>query len=181
MKDRAGDYQLFPALDRNQLAQEIPAVKKKYLLHKDYATVTMARLKDDFGADGWTELTCETSASVWIENIGGGKFRAHPLPVQAQFSPVNSIVAEDVDGDGVTDLVLAGNEYQAESNSGRSDASYGLVLKGDGRGGLTPVDITRSGLILDGDIRDMKMIRMKKERVLLAAPNDSKLKTFTIR
>jgi len=181
IKDRAGDYQLYPALDRNQLAQEMPAVKKKYLLHKDYATVTMAQLKDDFGAGGWTELTCETSASVWIENLGGGRFSVHVLPVQAQFAPVNCMVAADVDGDGATDLVLAGNEYQSESNSGRSDASYGLLLKGDGRGGLAPVDGVHSGLILDGDIRDMKMIRMKKERVLLAAPNDSKLKTFTLR
>jgi hypothetical protein len=182
IKDAGGGYQLFPALDRNQLAQEIPVVKKKYLLHKDYSTVTMAQLKDDFGADGWTELTCETAASVWIENLGGGKFRAHLLPVQAQFSPVNSIVAEDVDGDGVADLVLAGNEYQAEFNSGRSDASYGLVLKGDGKGGLAPVDPVHSGLILDGDVRDMKMIHVKnKGRVLVAAPNDSKLKTFTLR
>lgn len=182
IKDAGGGYQLFPALDRNQLAQEIPAVKKKYLLHKDYSTVTMAQLKDDFGAGGWTELTCETAASVWIENTGGGKFRAHVLPVQAQFAPVNSIVAEDVDGDGVTDLVLAGNEYQAEANSGRSDASYGLVLKGDGKGGFVPVDGSRSGLVLDGDVRDMKMINVKnKGKVLLAAPNDSKLKTFTLR
>jgi len=182
IKDAGGGYQLFPALDRNQLAQEIPAVKKKYLLHKDYSTVTMAQLKDDFGAGGWTELTCEAAASVWIENTGGGKFRTHMLPVQAQFAPVNSIVAEDVDGDGVTDLVLAGNEYQAEANSGRSDASYGLVLKGDGKGGFVPVDGSRSGLVLDGDVRDLKMINVKnKGKVLLAAPNDSKLKTFTLR
>jgi len=182
IKDAGGGYQLFPALDRSQLAQEIPAVKKKYLLHKDYSTVTMAQLKDDFGAGGWTELTCEAAASVWIENTGGGKFRTHMLPVQAQFAPVNSIVAEDVDGDGVTDLVLAGNEYQAEANSGRSDASYGLVLKGDGKGGFVPVDGSRSGLVLDGDVRDLKMINVKnKGKVLMAAPNDSKLKTFTLR
>ncbi|MDO6432826.1 VCBS repeat-containing protein [Flavitalea sp. BT771] len=182
IKDARGGYQLFPALDRNQLAQEIPAVKKKYLLHKDFSMVTMAQLKGDFGAGGWTELTCETAASVWIENLGGGKFKAHVLPVQAQFSPVNCMVAEDVDGDGAMDLVLAGNEYQAESNSGRSDASYGLVLKGNGRGGFAPVSFTRSGLVLDGDVRDMKMIGVKnKGKVLLAAPNDSKLKTFTLR
>jgi len=188
IKDGTGGYQLFPAVDRNQLAQEIPAVKKKYLLHKDYSTVTMARLIDDFGADGWTVLTCETSASVWLENKGGGKFTAHVLPLKAQFAPVNSIVTTDVDGDGVIDLIMAGNEYQAESNTGRYDASYGLVLKGDGRGNFVPVDPapgagrSGSGLILDGDIRDMKVIGMKdKSRLLLAAPNDSQLKTFYFR
>ena len=177
IKDNDGQYQLFPALDRNQLAQEIPAVKKKYLLHKEYSTVTMARLKDDFGGEGWTELRCETSSSIWLENMGNGKFKAHSLPVQAQFAPINSIVATDVDGDGTLDLLLAGNEYQTESNTGRYDASYGLVLKGDGRGNFRLLDMTHSGLVLDGDIRAMKMIG---EKLLLAAPNDSKLKTFQL-
>jgi hypothetical protein len=177
IKDGSGGYQLYPALDRNQLAQEIPAVKKKYLLHKDYSTVTMARLTDDFGADGWTKLICETSASVWLENKGGGKFKTHVLPVQAQFAPVNSIVAADADGDGVMDLIIAGNEYQAESNTGAYDASYGLVLKGDGRGNFLPLDGVRSGLILDGDIRAMTVIG----NLLLVAPNDGKLKTFHFR
>jgi len=179
IKNGAGAYQLYPALDRNQLAQEIPAVKKKYLLHKDYATVTMARLADDFGADGWTELTCETSASIWLENKGGGKFKAHILPVQAQFAPINCIVAAHIDGDASIDLILAGNEYQAEANTGRSDASYGLVLKGDSRGGWAPMGGTRSGLFLDGDIRDMKVIKIKdRGSLLLAAPNDNRLLTF---
>ncbi|HEY4290882.1 MAG TPA: VCBS repeat-containing protein [Puia sp.] len=177
-----GDYQLYPALDRNQLAQEIPAVKKKYLLHKDFSTVTMARLIDDFGAGGWTELTCETAASVWLENRGGGKFSPHVLPVQAQFAPVNCIVAADVDGDARIDLILAGNEYQAEANTGRSDASYGLLLKGDGRGGWKPIDGTRSGLFLDGDIRDMKIVRTKdRGNLLLAAPNDDHLISILIK
>jgi hypothetical protein len=185
IKDRHGAYQLYPALDRNQLAQQLPGVKKKYLLHKDYAAVTMAQLKTDFGGEGWTGLTCETAASIWLENLGGGKFRPHILPVQAQLAPVNSIVAEDLDGDGAIDLVVAGNEYQAESNTGRADASYGLVMKGDGKGNFSPMDIAGSGLILDGDVRALRMVQgmvqVKGRRQLLVAPNDSQLKIFTVR
>lgn len=200
IKDRSGEYQLYPALDRNQLAQETPVVKKKYLLHKDYSTVTMAQLKDDFGGDGWMELKCETAASVWLENLGGGRFKIHELPLEAQFAPLNSIVAEDVDGDGSIDLIVAGNEYQTEAGAGRYDASYGLVLRGDSKGGFTPMDVAGSGLVLDGDIRDMKIIRTEgtdpegrptgktastgrglEGRLLIAAPNDGELKTFQIR
>ena len=56
---------------------------------QDYAKVTMEQLKNDYGDDGWTELKCETSASVWIENLGNGKFKTHELPIEAQFAPVN--------------------------------------------------------------------------------------------
>ncbi len=179
LKDKDEKYQLFPALDRNQLAEQVPAVKKKYLLHADYAKVTMEQLKNDFGAEGWTELTCETSASAWIENLGNGKFKSHALPVQAQFAPVNSIVAADMDEDGNTDLIIAGNEYQSAVSTGRYDASYGLVLKGNGKGNFVPVNIIKSGLIIDGDVKDLKLISIKnKGKALLAAPNDSKLKTY---
>ncbi len=181
IKDDNENYKLFPALDRNQLAEQLPSVKKKYLLHADYAKISMEQLQNDFGAEGWTELKCEISSSVWIENVGNGKFITHVLPVEAQFAPVNSIVAADIDKDGNTDLIIAGNEYQTAASTGRYDASYGLFLKGNGKGIFTPVNATKSGLIIDGDVKDMKLISIKnKGNILLAAPNDSRLKIFKL-
>jgi len=181
IKGNDNEDELYPGLDRNQLSEQLPAVKKKYLLHADYSKVTMEQLKNDFGAEGWTELKCETAASVWIENLGKGKFKTHALPVAAQLAPVNSIVVNDIDADGTLDIIIAGNEYQAAANTGRYDASYGLVLKGNGRGEFKPVDIVTSGLIIDGDIKDMKLISVKnKGKLLLVSPNDSKLKTFLL-
>jgi enediyne biosynthesis protein E4 len=181
IKNSEGKYEFFPALNRNELAEQLPTVKKKYLLHADYAKVLMEQLQHDFGAEGWTELKCETSASVWIENLGNGKFKAHELPVEAQFSPVNSIIANDVDEDGNIDLVIAGNEYQAAASIGRYDASYGLVLKGNGKGNFIPVNSISSGLIIDGDVKGMKIISIKnKDKILLAAPNNDALKIFTL-
>ncbi len=137
IKNERDEYKLYPGLDRNQLADEVPSVKKKYLLHGDFAGLEMDRLRDDFGPEDWTALTCETTGSVWLENIGNGHFRIHDLPLAAQFAPVNAIIAEDLDGDGKPDLVLAGNEYQEAPFRGRYDASYGLFLKGDGHGHFT--------------------------------------------
>ena len=51
--------------------------------------------------------------------------------MEAQFAPVNAIVCNDLDGDGIKDILLAGNEYQTEVMTGRYDASYGCFLKGD--------------------------------------------------
>ena len=90
-------------------------------------------------------------------------------------------MAGDIYNDGNTDLIIAGNEYQAAISTGRYDASYGLILKGNGKGDFEPVNIVKSGLIIDGDVKDMKMISVKnKGKLLLAAPNDSKLKTFLL-
>jgi hypothetical protein len=64
--------------------------------------------------------------------------------------------------------------------TGRYDASYGLLLEGDGNGGWVGVSPAGSGLILDGDVRDLKVIGVAGQRVLLAAVNDSKMKAFKI-
>ncbi|MEI9808675.1 MAG: hypothetical protein WDO16_12900 [Bacteroidota bacterium] len=52
---------------------------------------------------------------------------------------LTAIVAEDIDGDGNIDMLIAGNEYQVAANTGRYDASYGLLLKGNGKGDFVPV------------------------------------------
>jgi len=182
IKNVKGLMELYPALDRNQLNEQVPAVKKKYLLHKDYSTVTMQQLVKDFGPDDWTIYTCETFSSVWIENLANGTFQTHELPIEAQWAPVNSILANDFDDDGNIDLMIAGNEYQMAANNGRHDASYGLLLKGNGKGKFVPVQATESGIIIDGDVKDMKLMSMNtKGKLLLVAPNDSKLKIFSLK
>ena len=90
-------------------------------------------------------------------------------------------MANDIDADGNIDLILAGNEYQTASATGRYDASYGLVLKGNGKGSFTPVNFIQSGFIIDGDVKDMKLVNIKnKGKLLIAAPNDSQLKIFSL-
>ena len=181
IKNDEGVFELFPAMDLNQLAQHIPSVKKKYLEHAEFSKVNMKKFLGDMGDEEIIELKCETTASVWIENLGNGKFTMHELPVEAQFAPVNTIVALDIDQDGNIDLLLAGNEYQTEVSTGRYDASYGLLMKGNGKGQFRSVGPAVSGLILDGDIKHMKIIQAgKHQRFLVAALNNDSLKCFKI-
>jgi hypothetical protein len=105
----------------------------------------------------------------------------HALPTEAQLSPVNSIICTDVDGDQKLDIVMAGNEYQAEVMTGAYDASYGLLLKGDGKGRFKAISPIQSGLIIDGDVKDMKVMNTPKERLLLIAVNNDKMKVFRLK
>ncbi|MBK8567762.1 MAG: VCBS repeat-containing protein, partial [Saprospiraceae bacterium] len=74
---------------------------------------------------------CRTQC-VWIANIAehrvftneaGKRFTAKPLPVQAQFAPINAIISGDFDGDGHADLLLAGNTWSRNISAGQCDAS----------------------------------------------------------
>ena len=59
---------------------------------------------------------------------------------------------------------------------GRYDASYGLLLHGDGRGNFSPVDMERSGLAIEGQVRHMAFLKgARGERLIVVARNNDKL------
>lgn len=181
IKNNEGSYDLFPGIDRTELAGQVLSIKKKYLLNEDFAKINMKELLDVIGEKGMLEFKCETMASVWLENTGNGHFTMHQLPLAAQFAPVNAILATDVDDDGNIDLLLGGNEYQEEIGTGRYDASYGQVLKNNGKGLFTSILPLQTGIIVDGDVKSIKQITTKNnEQLILAAVNDNVLRCFKI-
>ncbi len=181
IKNDADVFDLFPGIDRTQFAEQVLAIKKKYLLNEDFAKINMNELLNAIGQKDMLKLKCETLASVWIENMGNGQFKQHELPLAVQFAPLNAILTTDVDNDGNIDLLLAGNEYQAEIGTGRYDASYGHFLKNDGRGGFTNIAYLQSGFILEGDVKALKhVITKNKDRLVLATVNDNQLKCLKI-
>ena len=83
----------------------------------------------------------------------GDHFDATPLPAEAQFAPAFYAGVADFDGDGFEDLFLSQNFYPTAVGLPRYDSGRSLLLAGDGKGGLTPVPGTRSGLVVYGDQR----------------------------
>ena len=130
--------------------------------------------------DSAVVLKCNEARSGYFENDDKGHFIFHPFPLEAQEAPVNAIACTDINEDGHTDIILAGNEYQASVMAGRYDASYGLLLTGNGKGQFNAVSPVASGLILDGDVKDLKLIKVGKQKFLLAAVNNSKMRAFGI-
>jgi hypothetical protein len=182
LPNRDGQRQLYPAIGRDQFALQVPGIKSKFPQHAGYSGMAVSQLFNEDDRQGMLELTCEETRTVWLENKGNGQFAMHPLPVEAQLAPVNAVVCTDAEGDGNPDILLAGNDYQAEVTAGRYDASYGLLLKGNGKGQFAPVAPAASGLILDGDVKDLKLVTTgKKERVVVAAVNDAPLRAFALK
>jgi hypothetical protein len=114
-------------------------------------------------------------------NGGKGKFTVKHLPVEAQFAPVFGLAAEDINADGHVDIVMGGNFYRTKPETGRYDASVGLVLTGDGRGNFQVLHFTKSGWKIHGEVRDILPIRVGKKRFFIVARNNDKLLTFTLK
>ena len=181
IKGEDGKKRSLPAITRNRFSDQVPGIKKRFLHHGDYAKATFNDIFKGHDKDKILQLHCEETRSCYFENIGNGKFVKHPLPVEAQFAPVNAIVCDDLDNDGFKDLLLAGNEYQAEVISGRYDASYGCFLRGSNTKSFAPVSPVKSGFILNGDVKDMELITLpNQEKIILVAVNNDLMRVFKI-
>src|SRR5205823_6293803 len=129
----------YPIAMRDELIRALRYLKPRYPRYEDYAGQTVTDIFSAAELAGATVKQAHTFATALARNNGDGSFTLSALPLEAQLAPVYGILAQDVDGDGKPDLLLAGNFDGVQPEIGRMSASYGLVLRGDGHGRFTPV------------------------------------------
>ncbi|HET6256954.1 MAG TPA: VCBS repeat-containing protein [Puia sp.] len=182
LPDQKGEMREFPAESRDDLLRQINSMRQKFPDYKSYAVATMDKVLTPAEREHALVLEANDFRSVLLRNEGDGHFSIHPLPMQAQLSVINGMVADDFDGDGKLDVLLSGNDYGVEPVVGRSDAMNGLLLKGDGKGGFVPMPIDKSGIFLPGDQKALVKLRGDGGRYWLAAgQNRGPLQVFELK
>lgn len=169
----------YPVRGRQCSSEQMPAIKEKFKNYNSFASASLEEIYSDQMLEESLKYEITSFASVYLQN-NNGKFIAKPLPYQAQFSNINALVVEDIDRDGYLDVVLGGNLYNAEVETPRNDASYGLWLKGDGANGFRALAPRETGLVVRGDIRNMKPIKVGGQTHLLVAKNNQALQQIRI-
>jgi hypothetical protein len=171
----------YPLALRHDLVNILPYLKKKYLKYESYKEQTMHDIFTPGQLSKAVRLNAYTMQSSIFMNNKNGTFNRSALPAEAQFSPMYGIGVDDFDKDGNLDIVMGGNFYESKPEVGIYDASYGVFLKGDGKGGFKSVKMEHSGFKVRGAIRGIKTIRAGKFTLMLAALNNSKVKVFKIK
>ncbi len=163
----------YPYPSRDELAEAMPQVKKKFIRYHDYA---VARFDDIFSAEqqkGMQTLQARHLQNAWLENTGDGKFLLHELPVVAQFSAIQGAVIGDFDGSGKNEIFCAGNFYPFRVQLGREDAGKGLLLTCNKKGGFQSKEYATTGVWVDGDIRDMLGLSLGNGRSAIVVSKNS--------
>ena len=175
-----GDYQAYPSHFWDDLIGQSPMFRRKFDRYKYFALSTEQTFFTEEEKKDVRILTGNFDRSVWVENLGNGKFTLHELPWQAQLAPMYGMQVEDVNKDGFLDLVQVGNDYGNEVFIGRLDAALGWVFLGDGEGGFKTVSARESGFIVPGDAKALvKLTRAEGNPLYIASQNRSKLLVFT--
>jgi hypothetical protein len=138
---------------KSDLERQMPQLKKKFLYAEDFAKASLEEIFTKEKLAGARKWTATESRSMVFINNGEQKFTPVPLPWQAQLSPLKAAIARDVNGDGLTDLLMAGNFYENNVQLGRNDADYGSVLVNKG-GSKFEVQFI-SGVRIKGQVRKL--------------------------
>ncbi|MBC7777319.1 MAG: VCBS repeat-containing protein [Phycisphaerae bacterium] len=168
----------YPMAQKENIVKQIPSLKKRYLYAKNWSEVTIEDVWSKKELDEALHLVAYDLETCWWENQGGN-FVRHSLPRQTQASVIQGIVAEDLNGDGNIDLLMAGNKYHMEIEGGRCDAGNGVFLSGDGKGNFTWVNNLQSGFWAMREARDLAMLKgAGGKRVFVVPNNGSALQIF---
>lgn len=176
---KKGDKEV-PLRGRECSAQQVPAIGKRYRTFREYAAADLSDIYGSAILRKALHYKANTFEHCWFENENGKFKKSHTLPVRAQFSSINAIEVIDYNGDEFTDLLVAGNLYQAEVETPRSDSGLGLVLIGSSQGFQT-ITPAQSGLLFRGDIKNVTTIQLSNNKKgYLLGVNDGQLRLMEL-
>ncbi|QMW05147.1 VCBS repeat-containing protein [Spirosoma foliorum] len=145
----------YPHATRDELLDQLGMLRHKFTNYDSYSNATLADVFTDEQLEGSNKLIAnQLKTSLFLSN-SAGKYAEKPLPLAVQESPIFTITPVDYDKDGKKDLLLCGNTTQARLRFGRSDANYGLLLRGDGKGNFSAIPQQQAGFQLVGDVRSV--------------------------
>lgn len=128
---------------KTDLAKQLPSLNKKFLSYSAFAEASVSEL---FGAD---HLKAADRKEVYtlehsiFLNDGAMGFTQLNLPYEAQLTSVKILYLHDFDEDGLPDILLAGNDFNINTQLGRLDAGHGLVLLNQGNGSFAKSSLFR--------------------------------------
>ena len=171
----------YPLFSRDQLIDQMPMMRKKFIRYRNYSGTTLDALftpEQKINMDVYKTRNFESGVLV---NDGNGAFHFVPFPEKAQLSNINDLVVEDMDKDGIKDILVCGNSKDPAVMVGNYDATPASFLKGIGNGQFTVIPYANSGLDIRGEVRKIVYLKEKNNQSFIFLKNSAGAEVFSIR
>lgn len=165
--------------NKEEFQRQMPSAKKKYLYAEDFAKATVS---DMFASNKFSDakqLKANYFSNSILINKGNFSFNVQPMPWEAQLSTLRSAAIEDVNNDGLKDILVVGNFYPNNIQMSTNDANYGGVLINKGNALFKYENF--NGLIIKGEARKILPISVNKNVSFIVAKNNDSTILFTIK
>ena len=174
----------YPMASRELMLDNMPLLQEKYTTYAEYAGESVQDIFSREQLEAATVRTATEFASVLLMNNGDldhSGFTVSRLPVEAQFSPLYSVLIDDFNGDGHQDIVSGGNFSGVRPDRGIYDASYGSLLLGNGTGRFASPTLQESGFVVTGEVRAIRSLHLASgETLIMAAQNNNSMEIFRL-
>ena len=168
----------YPFAPFDELADQINVLRTTFPNYSDFGGKTVQEIFGSNILERSIIKKAELFESCLFVNNGDKTFSIVKLPIEAQFSPVRSIVVDDFNKDGINDMAIAGNNYSVRPSYGRYDASYGWCLLGEEDYRFKSLMPSTSGLIIKGDARKILKVEISGKHYLIALVNNEVMQIF---
>jgi hypothetical protein len=174
-KKYEGEY--VPVRGKECSSQQMPFINSKFGTYAEFANASLQDIYGENLKDAYYREVTEFN-SILLLNKGNGKFEQHNLPIETQSIPNLSYSFFDLNQDGFEDVIVGGNIYNTEVETPRLDSFSGIVLVSNKKDGYDVVSTTKTGLRINGNIKDLKLIKNKNTNTLFATENNGLLQSF---
>lgn len=168
----------YPLYSRDQLIDQVPSMRKKFVRYNQYSGKTLDEILTPAEKNNMEIFKTNFFESGVLMNEGNNTFRFIPFAEKAQLSTINDMIVDDVDGDGIKDILVCGNSGDPAVMTGVYDATSTLLLKGRGDGNFTAVSPVENGLNVKGESRKMVYLKDKNKTTLIFLKNDAAAQVF---
>ena len=122
---------LVPVRGKECSSEQNPFLLDKIGTYKEFASLGMEDIYGEEKLNDAFKLVAHNFESIYVENLGSGKFKTSTLSNEAQMGPTLSLISGDFNKDGNLDIMGIGNIYDAEVETIRYDSNFGYVLLGN--------------------------------------------------
>jgi enediyne biosynthesis protein E4 len=154
----------------------MPYVAEKFEDFHSFASSTLLDILPQDKVESAVIYEISNFESIILMN-DEGQLRRKVLPNQVQVAPIKSILVDDVNDDGIKDILTVGNHFGVEVETVRYDAGVGGILLGNGRNNYKYTTPLKSGFYVPFDSREIKLLHSAggQQKYLVLNNNDTPL------
>jgi enediyne biosynthesis protein E4 len=164
---------LLPVRGRECSAEQMPFIEQKFPTYTAFANADLRSIYGEQALANALHYVAYDFTSVYVENLGQGNFKVHPLPIEAQFGPTLATTIVDINEDGHLDIIGVGAMHDAEIETVRYDSNRGYVLLGNGKGSFNAIKHT--GLHLNNHAKDISRLIIKDVPTFIISNNNNQV------
>jgi len=171
---KKGKY--YPINSFDELAQQMPSLKKKFNSYKAFAGQSIDDIFEQQQLDKSEILEVHNTASGYLK-FENDKWQFHPLDDYFQVAPITALMPIDLNKNGLKELVIGGNYFGVKPYHGRFGSFAGGALTQNGQK-LTAEEIGVN--FYNKAVVNFNLLNFKMEEYLMVTYNDDTLELYKL-